>query len=1313
MRDYVKTVLKLNCFLLIVICFILIATPSVMAQSVPADEEITGAVSDIKLSKDPSQLQFHAAPLNSAFIEYQYEFEEDQPQHFISFSYDSTPESADQKASTLLINNSSLSEVQTSDYNVYPSGLHPSPVDLSYLSPVNMEELLADKEYGDMPSSMSISTSSEELYPSRYDLRDEGTVTEVKFQGTAGSCWAHASLASLESFLLRNNSEYRDFSENNLKNRLVIYEPDGFDRISHDAWGASLPAVAYLARWDGPVTESDDPYNDVSPISSSEVVVAKHVQEVLILPDLNHSDDLFKWVITNYGAITVAMHEDSDFFNKENNTYYCYQEDVERNHAVSLVGWDDDFDRNNFTPAAPGDGAYIIKNSWSDNWGEGGYFYISYYDSILGNNGALYSNGPYLMNTVITAENVSNYDNIYQYDPFGWCLNYGYGYGYTTATAANIFTAESDETLEAVSFYTVDSNSFYNISIYLDPENGPINASGPVSVKNGSMPIAGYHTVDLDTNVSLSTGQNFSVVITFTTPEYDYPVAVETNIPTYSSNAYAEAGESYLSFDGITWTDVSKEGMNICIKAFTKEDKEPEASFVAVKRYVHVDEPVYFSDVSLFSPESWEWDFGDNSTSTVQYPSHSYAEPGLYNVSLNASNSFGGNITTRNSFIRVLNTTLTVNSSGNADFTTIRDALTAASEGDTIIVEPGTYYEQLRIAKDNITLRSSTGNPADVRIISSNPYYTEKENYAIYLKADNVTFQGFTVSGANRGIYLSDSNECKIIDSMVSGCYQGIRLSNSNLCNISNSSVSGCYVGMHLSDSEGCSIIDCITDNNFYTGLYIDDSFNNSILNCTIENNTGYGLQLWYSENNHFENNSISGSIYNCLLYSHKNVIDTSNTVENKPIYYLSGVSDIVIDKDSNAGLVHLIDCSNITVKDTVIQNNFYGIHFYNTTKSTIANCTLSTNADAIYFFASHNNTIYNSTLANSIHYGISLRESNDNLIYNNLLNNSHNFKISGILYNQWNIPVTSGTNIIGGDYIGGNYWAKPNGTGWSQIYSSAVDGFCQPYNLSADGSNIDYLPLTANDELPSSSENSGTVDIDEDDGVHIRRNNDKLLEANIVLKDSDMRFVGMDHEVRYEFTDEANPVNQIRFEAKSTEGYVVADVSKLDGPHEGLSGKPSGKVYRNLEITVGDEKLGSSDFMEEATIGFSVPKDWIESNGIDVGTVRLEHYSGDMWERLPTTKVAEDTGRMYFESRTTSFSPFAICGDTAAVSDETSTEISFTEDTGQETIMNAEDAEDGNLSGIHSKDNFRLLSFIVFIILSLSILVYYWHKIK
>ncbi|TGC09155.1 lectin like domain-containing protein [Methanolobus halotolerans] len=1297
----VKTILKLNLFVLVSIC-ILITTSFALAVDYENDSSLTND----NFSNVSPDNQFSTVPINPEFIEYQKKLEENNEEQLNvdeQFSFNTFETDANNQLLPEISND--IQDLQSPEGIIHPTGLIPSPIDLSYLSPVHMEELLTSEEYGDMPSSMSISTLSEELYPSRYDLRDEGTVTEVKFQGTAGSCWAHASLASLESFLLRNNSENWDFSENNLKNKLVIYEMDGFDRLSHDAWGASLPTVAYLARWDGPVAESDDPYNDISPVSSSDLFVAKHVQEVLILPDLNHSDDLFRWTISNYGAITVAMHEDTDFFNKENNTYYCYEEDVERNHAVSLVGWDDDFDRNKFTTAAPGDGAYIIKNSWSDNWGESGYFYISYYDSILGNNGALYSNGPYLMNTVITAENVSNYDHIYQYDPLGWCLNYGYGH--TTATGANIFTAGSNEILEAVSFYTVDSNSFYNISIYLNPEDGPINNSGPVTVKNGSIPIAGYHTVDLDTHVSLSAGQNFSVVVTFTTPEYNYPAAVETAIPGYSSNANAERGQSYLSFDRSTWTDISEKGMNICIKAFKKEDKEPEAGFVADKRYVHINEPVSFHDTSLFSPDTWQWDFGDNSASTVQNPSHSYTSTGLYNVSLNVSNEFGNNTTKRNSFIHVLNSTLTVNESGTADFTTIRDALTVASEGDTIIVESGIYSEQLRIAKDNITLRSSTGNPADVRIISSNPDYTDKQNYAVYVMADNITFQGVTVSGAYRGIYFYYSNECNIVDSIISDCYYGIRLSNSNLCNISNSSVSTCYNGIRLSDSEDCGIIDCITDNNLYTGLYIDDSFNNNILNCTIEDNTGYGLQLWYSENNNFANNSISGSIYNCLLYSHYNVIDTSNTVEGKPIYYLSGVSDMVIDKDSNAGLVHLNDCSNITVKDITIQNNFYGIYFYNTTSSTIANCTLSTNADAIYFFASHNNTIYNSTLANSNYYGISLSESNDNLIYSNYLNNSDNFKISGTLHNQWNIPKTPGTNIIGGDYIGGNYWAKPNGTGWSQINPSTGDGFCQPYNLSTDGCNIDYLPLTANAELSSSNENTGTVDID-DDGVRIRRNNDKLPESNIVLKESDMQFVGRGTEVKYEFIDVDSPVTRIRFEAKTTEGYVVADVYRLKSFSAGLSGKPSGKVYQNLEITVGDEKLGLSDFMEEAIIGFSVPIEWIESNDIDADTIRLEHYSDNRWDKLLTTKVGEDIDRMHFESRTTSFSPFAICADTTSISDETSTGISLTGGASSEKIS---DNEDENPSGIQSKDNYRLLQLFVFILLALSILVYYRHK--
>lgn len=1213
--------------------------------------------SDINTSSSSSEI--FIAPLNPAFVQYQEELEQD----WNEFSSDTNEvvlsgivlsESTENFLSLDDVSNISFPDCDEPEY--YPghyNGLVPSPIDFSYLSPVDMEGSMIED---DSVFSSDLAVTSSVDYPDRYDLREEGGVTEMRDQGFAGSCWTFGSLASLESYLMHNRSEEWDLSENHMKNTLLVSYEDGFDVSSPNDGGVNLMALAYLARWDGPVAESDDPYNDLSSISSSDVVVVKHLQETLIFPSFDHSSDLFKWAITNYGGIGVAMHEDSSkYFNKENNTYYCYEEDKRVTHAIYLTGWDDNFDRNKFTPVPPGDGAYIIKNSWGDNWGDDGYFYISYYDTAVATrDGIVVADDSlvYTTNYVFTAENISNYDRNYQYDPLGWCSNLGYNSN--TATGANVFTASSNETLEAVSFYTTDSNSFYNISIYLDPEDGPINVSGPVSLQNGSIPIAGYHTVDLDINVSLSEDQNFSVVINFTTPGYNYPLAIEKALSGYSSNAHAEIGQSYMSSDGLIWTDISGFEMNACIKAFTRVNKAPEAAFIAERRYVHVNESVDFHDASLFSPESWQWDFGDNSTSTEQDPSHSYTSTGIYNVSLNASNGFGNDISTRTSFLQVLTNNITVNSSGNADFTMIQDAIRAASEGDTILVEPGTYTERLSFRKDNITLRSSTGNPADVNIISSNPDETDTGNYAVFIMADNVTLQNITVSGGYYGVYSMLSNNCSIIDSRMT--------------------------------------------NNFLCGLIVQYSYNNSILNCTIDNNTASGLYLSDSANNHFANNSMSGNRFNCLLDSQNDIIDTSNTIENKPIYYLSGASDVVIGMDSNAGKVSLIDCSNITIEDIYIQSTYFGIRFYNTTNSTINNCTFTDNGYGIYMTYCEDNTVSNSTLNDNVKPGLLLSECSNNLIYNNYFNNTYNFVISGGLSNQWNITRTPGTNIINGSYLGGNFWAEPDGTGWSQTEYSVGNGFSQQYEITDDDNNIDYLPLTLNEQLPDNSVESDTQS--DNDGIHVRIPTGTTSPSNVLAMDSSVRFVGKDAEVEYVFTDSNTPVTDICFEAETNEGFIMATVNLLNDLHDSSSAPSSVTVYQSMEIVLGDGSFSSG--IGEAMIGFSVSKEWLGSNNYDETDIHMEHFSDGVWNRLPTVVTGGDNEYVYFDATTTGFSPFMICADI-------NSEVQGTELPEKEFTLSSENAGNDQNNG----DSGLSISIVSLILILMAVVFIYYKKVN
>ena len=249
-------------------------------------------------------------------------------------------------------------------------------------------------------------------------------------------------MGSLESWLLGAVGETWDLSENNLK------ECHGFD-WGPCAGGNSLISTAYLARREGPISEADDPYYDYATGCNGGLTVRKYLREALMIPDRSgpSDNDNLKQAITDYGAVYTGMYWTDSSYDAVAHTYY-YTGDASSNHAVALVGWDD----NKAIPAAPAPGAWIVRNSWGTSWGEGGYFYISYYDSNIGKGNVAF----------IEARNPGN-STIYQYDPLGWVGNLGYGDN--TAWGANVFTASRDGTLTSVAFYTSTVNTTYEIYI--------------------------------------------------------------------------------------------------------------------------------------------------------------------------------------------------------------------------------------------------------------------------------------------------------------------------------------------------------------------------------------------------------------------------------------------------------------------------------------------------------------------------------------------------------------------------------------------------------------------------------------------------------------------------------------------------------------------------------------------------------------------------------------------------------------------------------------------------------------------------------
>jgi C1A family cysteine protease len=435
-------------------------------------------------------------------------------------------------------------------------GLRPDPVDLSYAR------------------GLAKSRAVDRAYPSSFDLRATGKVTSVKTQDPYGTCWTFASLGSLESCLMPGQN--LDFSEDNM----VL--TSGFD-LGTTPVGAATPAqkydfggqlfmsTAYVARWSGPVYETDDPYGDG--ITPPGLTARVHVQDVSWWPARASAtdNDNIKYAVSTYGGCYVAMKwdgpgsVDSTYLKITGMPHAAYYDDGslgtsdEEGHAVLVVGWDDNFAASNFTIAPPGNGAFLVKNSWGPAWGpEGGFFWVSYYDTKFACTSAVgVFNG---------VEPVSNHAAIYQYDPLGWTTTIGTGSS-PTYWGANVFNAQSTDSITAVGFYAVTPNCAYEIYAGASLDTKVLCTSGTIATM-------GFHTVALPSPAPVTAGQPFVVAIKLTTSGYPYPLAVENPWPNYATAATAAAGQSYISSNGTSWGDLpssyaSWANTNVCLKAYT------------------------------------------------------------------------------------------------------------------------------------------------------------------------------------------------------------------------------------------------------------------------------------------------------------------------------------------------------------------------------------------------------------------------------------------------------------------------------------------------------------------------------------------------------------------------------------------------------------------------------------------------------------------------------------------------------------------------------------------------------------------------
>lgn len=393
--------------------------------------------------------------------------------------------------------------------------------------------------------------------PVKYNYEEEGRVNIAKNQGHFGTCWAFAALTALETSLLPE--EVFDFSEDHmtLNNSYNLTQEEG---------GDYQMAMAYLTAWQGPVLEKDDHYGDG--ITNSELEAVKHVQEVQIIPAKDYEE--IKRKVLECGGVQSSIYVantnsklvESGYYDKSNNSY-CYSGQSVPNHDIVIIGWDDNYPKENFEIDVEGNGAFICRNSWGETFGSNGDFYVSYYDTNIGSNNVVYTK----------IEDADNYDNIYQSDLCGWVGQMGYGSG--EAYFANVYTSGDDEELEAVGFYATDKNTEYSVYFCEKFENIASLSRRGDPIVSGSFTNPGYYTVNLDKTIHLNKEQKYAIIVKIDTPEAERPVAIEFRNDYQTDTVNIDDGEGYVSYKGIEWESTEQQhGCNVCLKAFTNDVRE-------------------------------------------------------------------------------------------------------------------------------------------------------------------------------------------------------------------------------------------------------------------------------------------------------------------------------------------------------------------------------------------------------------------------------------------------------------------------------------------------------------------------------------------------------------------------------------------------------------------------------------------------------------------------------------------------------------------------------------------------------------------
>ena len=413
-----------------------------------------------------------------------------------------------------------------------------------------------------------------------------GKVTAIRNQSSSSLCWAFAATDTCRINGMKNGP--MDGNDN--------YSPYHLSYAAHnqkgDCWindwigggGNNYMASSAMLNWEGPVLESTCRYPDSFPLTRSRMKESDtHLQSALSLTEPVPSDtgsrrytdeerqlirekavDEIKSAIYRYGAVSISF-ASSDRDSKTNSYYHELITDANglrkrtaSTHAVVLTGWDDDY-----VTKAENPGAFLLKNSYGENFGDAGYAWISYEDASM--------TAPFVYVCEDTDSGQHEYAEQFAYDGCGYSIVMsGFDGGY-----ANVFTAKRRENIGAVGFY-MPADGEYTVCLERNLRDGIPGTGKVVATASGTTELMGFCTVAFEDPVKISSGETFAVVVNSSSGGVtcQFYEGKSTTI----KNVSAERGQSFVCVDGGSYLDtqdVTRWGVlnNACIKAYANPEK--------------------------------------------------------------------------------------------------------------------------------------------------------------------------------------------------------------------------------------------------------------------------------------------------------------------------------------------------------------------------------------------------------------------------------------------------------------------------------------------------------------------------------------------------------------------------------------------------------------------------------------------------------------------------------------------------------------------------------------------------------------------